>query len=124
MLWLCVESVARQRREKTLVMRFWMRRVNCSTRGFMYLVSVVGVTGVREQMAADLAEFVARVRAVTTKPVCVGFGIANAETARAVARCADGVIVGSALVSRIGEAERAVSAAQQFIAELRAAIDA
>jgi tryptophan synthase alpha chain len=101
-----------------------LRIIAEATRGFMYLVSVVGVTGAREQMAADLAEFVARVRAVTTKPACVGFGIANAETARAVARCADGVIVGSALVSRIGDAERAVSAAQQFIAELRAAIDA
>jgi len=56
--------------------------------------------------------------------VCVGFGIANAETARAVAGRADGVIVGSALVSRIGEAERAVGVAQEFIAELRAAIDA
>ena len=101
-----------------------LRIIAAATRGFMYLVSVVGVTGAREQMAADLAEFVARVRAITTKPACVGFGIANAETARAVAECADGVIVGSALVSRIGEPERAVSAVREFIAELRMAIDA
>ena len=101
-----------------------LRIIAEATRGFVYLVSVVGVTGAREQMAADLAEFVARVRAVTTKPACVGFGIANAETARAVAGCADGVIVGSALVSRIGESGHAVSAAREFIAELRMAIDA
>ncbi len=101
-----------------------LRIIAEATRGFMYLVSVVGVTGAREQMAADLAEFVARVRAVSTKPACVGFGIANAETARAVAGCADGVIVGSAFVSRIGEPERAVAAAREFIAGLRAAIDA
>jgi tryptophan synthase alpha chain len=101
-----------------------LRIIAEATRGFMYLVSVVGVTGARDQMAADLAEFVARVRAVTTKPACVGFGIANAETARAVAGCADGVIVGSALVSQIGESERAVGAAREFITELRTAIDA
>jgi tryptophan synthase alpha chain len=101
-----------------------LRIIAEATCGFMYLVSVVGVTGARDQMAADLTEFVARVRAVTTKPACVGFGIANAETARAVAGCADGVIVGSALVSRIGEPERAVGAAREFIAELRTVIDA
>ena len=101
-----------------------LRIIAEATRGFMYLVSVVGVTGARDQIAADLAEFVARVRAITTRPACVGFGIANAEAARAVAGYADGVIVGSALVSRIGEAERAVGAAREFIVELRAAIDA
>jgi tryptophan synthase alpha chain len=101
-----------------------LRIIAEATRGFMYLVSVVGVTGARDRMAADLAEFVAHVRAVTTKPACVGFGIANAETARAVAGCADGVIVGSALVSRIGESKCAVGATREFIAELRAAIDA
>ena len=90
----------------------------------MYLVSVVGVTGAREQVAADLPGFVARVRAITTKPVCVGFGIASADSARRVARVADGVIVGSALVSKIDDASRAVDAARDFVGELRAALEA
>ncbi len=95
-----------------------------ATRGFVYLVSVTGVTGARDQVAVDLGEFVARVRAVTTKPVCVGFGIASAESAKIVAQMADGVIVGSALVSRIEENGSAVDAARKFVSELRAGIDA
>ncbi len=100
-----------------------LKLIGNATRGFVYLVSVTGVTGARDQMASDLGEFVARVRAVTTKPVCVGFGIANAETARSVSRVADGVIVGSALVARIGENGRAVDAAKEFVEELRVGID-
>jgi tryptophan synthase alpha chain len=100
-----------------------LRLVAEATRGFLYLVSVTGVTGARDQVAADLSEFMGRVRAITSKPVCVGFGIASAESARAVAGLADGVIVGSALVSRIGDGS-AVEAARAFLAELRAAIDA
>jgi tryptophan synthase alpha chain len=101
-----------------------LRKIAEATRGFLYLVSVTGVTGARDRMADGLAKFVSQVRSVTTKPVCVGFGIANAETARTVARYADGVIVGSALVSQIEGTEGAVSAAQAFIGGLRAAIDA
>lgn len=93
-----------------------------ATRGFLYLVSVTGVTGARDEVATDLPDFVARVRAVTKKPVCVGFGIANADTAQRVARWADGVIVGSALVSRIGDGDAAASA-KSFVRQLRDAID-
>ena len=101
-----------------------LRLIAQATQGFLYLVSVVGVTGARERLSEGLREFVERVRAVTPKPVCVGFGIASAETARAVAQYADGVIVGSALVSRIGSAESAVREAREFITGLRAALDA
>ncbi len=100
-----------------------IQKIAQATRGFLYLVSVVGVTGAREQIAADLAEFVARVRAATSKPVCVGFGIANAESAKRVAQIADGVIVGSALVAQIGDAANAVTAAQKFVDDLRAAVE-
>jgi tryptophan synthase alpha chain len=100
-----------------------LRKIADATRGFVYLVSVVGVTGARDQVAADLAGFVACVRAISSKPICVGFGIANAESARRVAQIADGVIVGSALVSRIGDVANAVDAAREFIDELRAAMD-
>ena len=63
-----------------------------------YLVSVTGITGARTDLPPDLADFVARVRKVTTLPLAVGFGIGTGEQASAVARIADGVIVGSALV--------------------------
>ncbi len=100
-----------------------LRQVAEATQGFVYLVSVTGVTGARDRMADDLAEFVGRVRAITPKPICVGFGIANAETARAVAGLADGVIVGSALVSRLGADGDPVDAARRFVGELRGAVD-
>jgi len=99
-----------------------LQKIAEATRGFLYLVSVTGVTGARDRVASDLCEFIRRVRAVTSKPVCVGFGIANAESAQIVAGLADGVIVGSALVSRIGEDGNAVEAARSFVAELRRAI--
>lgn len=99
-----------------------LRLVAEATRGFLYLVSVTGVTGARVQVASDLSEFVGRVRAITSKPVCVGFGIADAASARAVAGLADGVIVGSALVARIGNGN-AVEAAREFISGLRQGID-
>jgi tryptophan synthase alpha chain len=99
-----------------------LRLIASATSGFIYLVSVVGVTGVREQVAGDLYQFVARVRSITSKPACVGFGIANAESAQRVAQIADGVIVGSALVSKISDAASAVNAAREFVSELRWAI--
>jgi tryptophan synthase alpha chain len=66
--------------------------------GFIYLVSVTGITGARTELPPDLAGFVARVRRHTDLPLAVGFGIGSGAQAAAVARIADGVIVGSALV--------------------------
>lgn len=71
------------------------------TSGFAYYVSVAGVTGVKEADAATVAPHVERVRAAGGLPVCVGFGIKTPERAAAVARVADGVVVGSALVDEI-----------------------
>ncbi|CAN5863267.1 tryptophan synthase subunit alpha [soil metagenome] len=71
------------------------------TSGFAYYVSVAGVTGVKEADAAAVAPHVERVRAAGGLPVCVGFGIKTPERAEAVARVADGVVVGSALVDEI-----------------------
>ncbi|WP_340644615.1 tryptophan synthase subunit alpha [Phenylobacterium sp.] len=71
------------------------------TSGFAYYVSVAGVTGVKEADAATVAPHVDRVRAAGGLPVCVGFGIKTPERAEAVARVADGVVVGSALVEEI-----------------------
>jgi tryptophan synthase alpha chain len=74
------------------------------TRGFVYYVSVAGVTGAREADANEIAPRVARVRAAGRLPVAVGFGIRTPERAAAVARVADGVVIGSALVDQIAEA--------------------
>ncbi|WP_304187813.1 tryptophan synthase subunit alpha [Phenylobacterium aquaticum] len=74
------------------------------TSGFAYYVSVAGVTGVKEADAATVAPHVERVRAAGGLPVCVGFGIKTPERAAAVARVADGVVVGSALVDEVAEA--------------------
>jgi tryptophan synthase alpha chain len=70
--------------------------------GFIYLVSVTGVTGARDALPPTLPEFVARVRAATDKPLALGFGIKSGEQARAVRHLVDGVIVGSALVELAG----------------------
>lgn len=89
--------------------------------GFVYLISRLGVTGVRDDMPPELPATVARLRSSTTLPVCVGFGVSRPEQAAAVARIADGVVVGSAIVRAAGESvERAVA----LTASLRAAIDA
>lgn len=70
--------------------------------GFIYLVSVTGITGARRDLPSDLADFVARVRKATNLPLAVGFGIATGEQAATVSRLVEGVIVGSALVKVAG----------------------
>ncbi len=91
-----------------------METIARSAQGFLYLVSVTGITGTRAEIADGLAELVTRVRTHTSLPVCVGFGISTPEQARAVSQIADGVIVGSACVREIGESKQPVEAARQF----------
>ncbi|MGH7568654.1 MAG: tryptophan synthase subunit alpha [Gemmatimonadales bacterium] len=88
--------------------------------GFVYLISRLGVTGAREDVPPDLAAQVARVRAVTPLPVAVGFGIGTPAQARAAARCADGVVVGSALVQAAGSGGPA--AVERLVRDLAAAV--
>lgn len=99
-----------------------LKRLGAATRGFLYLVSLTGVTGARSGLADGLADFVQRARDATAVPVCVGFGISTPAHAQTAGRIADGVIVGSALVSRIGDPTTAVPNARTFIAELNAAL--
>jgi tryptophan synthase alpha chain len=73
-------------------------------RGFVYAQARLGVTGVRASLAAGIEDLVGRIRAHTDLPVCAGIGVSNAEQAAAVARFADGVIVGTALVRRLADA--------------------
>ncbi len=79
-----------------------VRAVCSRSQGFVYLVSVAGITGVRDQLPPDLAAFVGQVRRTTDQPLAVGFGISTPEQAAQVAALADGVIVGSALVALAG----------------------
>lgn len=100
-----------------------VRLIARRSRGFVYLVSLTGVTGVRDRLPADLAEQIRRLRLVTTLPVCVGFGIGSPEQARAAAALADGVIVGSALVRLVEERAGAgtlVGDVGAFVAALKA----
>jgi len=95
-------------------------------RGFIYYISVRGITGARADVPADLAENIAKLRSETDVPVAVGFGISRPEHARAVGRVADGVIVGSAIVARMHEAagnpaEDPAEAGARFVAEMAAA---
>lgn len=87
--------------------------------GFIYLVSVTGITGMRSELPPDLKDFIQRVRRHTNLPIAVGFGISNGAQAAAVAQIADGVIVGSALVRAAGT-ENPVAAVRALGAELAA----
>jgi tryptophan synthase alpha chain len=89
--------------------------------GFVYLVARLGVTGATASLAAGLAESVARVRRATDLPVAVGFGISTPSQATAIARMADGVVVGSALVDLLGT--EGVASGRRFLGSLRAALD-
>ncbi|QOV23553.1 tryptophan synthase subunit alpha [Anabaenopsis elenkinii] len=96
-----------------------------SSQGFIYLVSVTGVTGMRTQMESRVSELLQQIRQVTDKPIGVGFGISEAAQARQVREWgADAVIVGSAFVKRLAEGtpEQGLNAIAQFCQNLKAAI--
>jgi tryptophan synthase alpha chain len=101
------------------------QKICASAKGFLYLVSVTGVTGVRESVAAGLPGFIARVRSAVPKdlPLCVGFGISSPAQGAEIGRIADGIIVGSACVRAIGPAPDPKSAASEFARAFRSALD-
>jgi len=102
-------------------------RIAESSSGFLYYVSVTGITGERTELPTDLVDNVGWLREQTNLPICIGFGISGPETAARLAPVADGLIVGSAVVRRIAQASGssdAVKVVRQFIQQLRAAIDA
>ena len=96
-----------------------VREIAAAARGFLYYVSRTGVTGARQELAAGLEREVAELRAATSVPVAVGFGISTPEQAAVVARVADGVVVGSALVELLGR--EGVEGARGLVRGLRAA---
>lgn len=100
-----------------------IRLVAERSRGFIYLVSVTGVTGARQRLPDDLETFVTRVRRETRKPLCVGFGISNPQQAGRVARIADGVIIGSRLIQFMESEGDFIPPVTNFIEGLRQALD-
>lgn len=96
-----------------------LRLVTAACRGFVYAVSVTGVTGVRQRLPSEVSELVKRTKAVTELPVAVGFGIADAATARPVAEIADGVVVGSALIDALATGGDVLALARAIAAGCR-----
>jgi tryptophan synthase alpha chain len=99
-----------------------IRLVAEKSRGFIYLVSVTGVTGARRRLPTDLTAFVNRVREMTQKPLCLGFGISTPEQAKEVSSIADGVILGSRLI-QLMEGDLSYTELKAFFKDLRLAID-
>jgi len=90
--------------------------------GFIYMVSVTGVTGARQKFSENLNDFVSSIKRITDIPVAVGFGISSAEQASAIGDIADGVIVGSALINAVDASEAKPEAAAAFVSGLRTAL--
>ncbi len=96
-------------------------RVVARSRGFVYAVGLLGVTGERSALAASATALAARLKAITDRPVLVGVGVSNAEQAREVCQVADGVVQGASVVRRL--VESGPDAVGAYVAEVRAAID-
>jgi len=104
-----------------------MERIASRTTGFVYTVSLLGVTGTRESLSGAVEGLVRRLKGLTDVPICVGFGVSKPEHARTLADAgADGVIIGSRLVAMIEEnlaqPQRAVREITQFLAEVSNAL--
>jgi tryptophan synthase alpha chain len=100
-----------------------LRRICARSRGWVYGVGLLGVTGERSELQRSALDIATRLKALTDRPVLVGVGVSNASQAAEIARVADGVIVGSALMRRVldGGGPEAASA---FVTELRRGLDA
>lgn len=94
------------------------RQIAASAQGFIYLISVAGTTGARGEFAPETLTYIQKTRALTDKPLCVGFGISKAAHIKQLRDHADGFIVGSALVNAIDAQQE-----HTLLAELRAACD-
>jgi tryptophan synthase alpha chain len=95
--------------------------VAAKSRGYIYLVSITGVTGARSNLSDNLEIFVNRVRRTAKQPLCVGFGISTPAQAKQISHIADGVIIGSKLI-QLMKTDASLNSLQQFIRELRTSI--
>lgn len=100
-----------------------VRMIAAEAQGFLYIVSSMGVTGVRSEIQTDLAAIVETAHAAGQVPVAVGFGISTPEQARSIAQLADGVIVGSAIVKIVEQCgEQAAGPVRDYVRRMKAAI--
>ncbi len=104
-----------------------MKLIASRTTGFIYTVSVLGVTGSRAELSDTVGGLIGRLKQLTSVPVCVGFGVSKPEHAATIARAgADGVIIGSRIVSMIednlGDRDKTLTEIRSFLAEVKAAI--
>jgi tryptophan synthase alpha chain len=99
-----------------------LRAIGEASEGFIYAASQLGVTGVRTEMSSRARELVDRIRANADLPVAVGIGVSTPEHAEEVASYADGVIVGSALVKRVGESTDPAAGAAELVRALRGGV--
>lgn len=104
-----------------------MERIAAATQAFLYLVSVTGVTGARSEVSTRVQQLITDIKDKTDLPVCVGFGVSNGSQAMQLKTWgADGVIVGSALVKALGQADSPKEGLEQMrtlMEELRASLD-
>lgn len=93
------------------------------SQGFLYVVSVTGVTGARQSLPAHLLDFIQEVRLWTSLPLALGFGVSTPEQAATYGKWVDGVIVGSALIDVVRRSENSLTAAAEFVDSLRRALE-
>jgi tryptophan synthase alpha chain len=105
-----------------------IKKIASRTTGFIYAVSLLGVTGSREKLSGTVEVLVGKLKKLTGVPVCVGFGISSAEHAAAIARAgADGVIIGSKLVqlieTNLGNKEKTLAEISSFLSDIKNAVE-
>lgn len=96
-----------------------IRLIADASNGFIYCVSLTGVTGGRVELSPGLSAFIEKVKKATDKPVAVGFGVSTAAQAGQLSNLADGVIVGSALIDKMTSGSQGIEAAAGFVKELK-----
>lgn len=98
------------------------KEIAAKSKGFIYYVSLTGVTGARRDLPSEILSNVRMIKSVTDKPVAVGFGISDAKQAAMISKVADGVIVGSAIVKIVGERKNVIPRVSSFAKKLAKAI--
>ncbi len=99
-----------------------IKKIAAKSKGFIYYVSLTGVTGARKKLSDEIVSSVRLIKTMTNKPVAVGFGISDAKQARSIAAFADGVIVGSAIVKIIGGKKNVIPEVSKLARRLALAI--
>ncbi|MDO8886653.1 tryptophan synthase subunit alpha [Candidatus Oleimmundimicrobium sp.] len=100
-----------------------IKEIVSASSGFIYCVSLTGVTGARNSMPLELSGFLSKVRSLTDKPLAVGFGISSANLAKEVSRLADGIIIGSALIDLINDSDIKYDKIIKFVKNIKLAME-